>query len=85
MDRRSFQRNHPAVMVFGMALLVSLVVLGARKRGWIQGLELSALDHYAGLVRGDPMRIRVWPCSKYRSGTSRTSAATPSQTPSWPA
>jgi len=50
MDRRRFQRSNPALVAFAIAALVSLAVLGARQRGWLERFELAGFDHYVGLM-----------------------------------
>lgn len=40
-------RNNPALAALGIATLASLAVLGARQRGWLESLELAALDQLA--------------------------------------
>jgi adenylate cyclase len=54
MDRRRLQRSNPALVAFAIAAVVSLAVLGARQRGWLERFELAAFDHYVGLMPAGP-------------------------------
>jgi adenylate cyclase len=60
MERARFWRNHPSLAALAIAALASLAVLGARQRGWLERLELAALDRQVEWISfGEARPVRV--------------------------